>query len=374
MTLLPLILILLATTFSQEKIIKIKLTCSNNDQRSVFVAGNFNNWEVGQEQFQMQQTGDNSYEIEIALKKTWPDTLQFRFAKENWGGAAIDEYGNDYDNRILLSNETEFDVHVYGWKVNGKAHKDEFKPIIATIDEEFEIPQLIKTRRITALLPYNYHETDMHYPVLYLQDGQNLFDDFAPFGSWELDKKLAFLAERGKANFIVVAIDHAEEDRIEEFTPSTETVLGIGDGEKYAHFLAETLKPYIDEHFRTKPEPEHTGIGGSSMGGLVSLYAARVNPTIYQKLLIFSPSLWVKPDIIERLVNKTPDFSGKIYLYGGDNEGSSMIPLIERFENLVLASSNSNIQLRTYIKAGGTHSEKEWAREFPRAVEWLFNE
>ncbi len=372
MTFLLSIVFLLATQISDLHPINVTITTNQQDNRAVYIAGNFNDWKPGLESYRLRKNDDHTYQITLNPKPDWPDTLEFRFTRENWNGAAFDEYGNDYTNRIHPKNQTEFSTHIYGWKVNGKAYKDEFNPIIATIDKKFEIPQLIKTRRITALLPYDYHQSDKKYPVLYLQDGQNLFDDFAPFGSWELDKKLAFLAERGKAEFIVVAIDHAESERIAEFTPSTETVLGVGDGEKYARFLAETLKPWVDANFRTRPEPEHTGIGGSSMGGLVSLYAARINPKVYQKLLIFSPSLWVKPEIVERFVNETPDFRGKIYLYGGDDEGASMVPLILRFEKAVAKGKNPNIQLQTFIKPGGTHSEKEWAREFPRAVEWLF--
>ncbi len=209
--------------------------------------------------------------------------------------------------------------------VYAQDYSQDFLPVIEIIDEHFEIPQLIKTRRIAALLPHNYHTSEKQYPVLYLQDGQNLFDDFTPFGSWELPKKLAWLSERNMGDFIVIAIDHAESERIAEFTPSTETVLGVGDGLKYAEFLCETLKPYIDANFRTLPERENTGIGGSSMGGLISMYAAMHHPHTFSKLMIFSPSLWVSPNLSKEFIINTPDFYGKIYLYGGSTEGSNMV-------------------------------------------------
>src|SRR5690606_23404738 len=101
-----------------------------------------------------------------------------------------------------------------------------YSPIIEIINENFEIPQLIKTRRIAALLPYDYHTSNKKYPVLYLQDGQNLFDDYAPFGSWELPKQLTYLAKHGLGDVIIVAIDHAESERIKEFTPTKVTALG----------------------------------------------------------------------------------------------------------------------------------------------------
>ena len=111
-------------------------------------------------------------------------------------------------------------------------YNPDFLPNKVVISESFEIPQLIKTRRITALLPYDYNSSDRRYPVLYLQDGQNLFDDYAPFGNWGIDKKLAHLAGQGKGDIIIVAIDHAEEERIAEFTPSYNTRLGKGRGKE----------------------------------------------------------------------------------------------------------------------------------------------
>ena len=159
-----------------------------------------------------------------------------------------------HKNRQLWTfNEKVLD-HVPRWRVDGLDYPSDKLPLIEILSEDFEIPQLIKTRRISVLLPYNYHETDQHYPVLYLQDGQNLFDEYAPFGNWAVDKKLAVLAEKGLGDIIVVAIDHAEKDRIAEFTPSFKTKLGRGDGKKYVRFLADTLKPYIDKNFRTLPD------------------------------------------------------------------------------------------------------------------------
>lgn len=258
---------------------------------------------------------------------------------------------------------------------HGMQYNEAFLPVIEIIDERFEIPQLIKTRRIAALLPHDYHSSDKRYPVLYLQDGQNLFDDHAPFGSWEVPRKLARLSERGLGDIIIIAIDHAEAERVAEFTPSRETKLGVGDGRKYARFMAETLKPHVDSHFRTLPEREHTGIGGSSMGALVSIYATMQHPMVYSKLLIFSPSLWVSPELTEEFIRETPSYFGRIYLYGGTNEGSNMVEHLQRFQELVLENPHGrNLPLNISIREGGEHNEAAWGEEFPKAVSWLFFE
>ncbi|HAC16764.1 MAG TPA: hypothetical protein DCE78_12600 [Bacteroidetes bacterium] len=249
-----------------------------------------------------------------------------------------------------------------------------YSPIIEIINENFEIPQLIKTRRIAALLPHNYHTSDKKYPVLYLQDGQNLFDDYAPFGSWELPKQLAHLAKHGHGDVIIVAIDHAETERIKEFTPTKVTALGVGDGKKYARFLCETLKPYVDQHFRTLSHGNHTGIGGSSMGGLISIYAAMQHPTTFSKLMIFSPSLWVSPELSIDFIRKTPLFKGKIYLYGGTQEGSSMVEHLNEFVHVISNDPHKrNLQFKLSVRDGGEHNESAWGHEFPKALNWLFN-
>ncbi|MCB0663442.1 MAG: alpha/beta hydrolase, partial [Saprospiraceae bacterium] len=211
---------------------------------------------------------------------------------------------------------------------------------------------------------------------LYLQDGQNLFDDYAPFGNWAVDKKLAILAEQLHHEVIIVAIDHAKDQRISEFTPSHDTVLGIGDGKKYARFLADTLKPYIDRKFRTKPDRAHTGIGGSSMGGLISLYSAWIYPEVYSKLMVLSPSLWVDPDLISKtsfITDKTPF---KLYLYAGLQEGESLITLTNRLEKAILekAKTGWKASLKKSLEPLGKHNENDWGREFPKALKWLYYE
>ena len=146
-----------------------------------------------------------------------------------------------------------------------------YQPTIEIIEEDYEIPQLKRRRRITALLPHDYHESKKKYPVLYLHDGQNLYDEQSPYGNWAIDKSLAELSRSGFGDIIVIAIDHGGEDRINEYLPFNSTEYGKGQGKLYIQFLMETLKPYIDKNYRVLSDGLHTGIGGSSMGGLISL-------------------------------------------------------------------------------------------------------
>ena len=250
--------------------------------------------------------------------------------------------------------------------------KTNYLPKVLLISDEFEIPQLNKTRKIWALLPYNYETSNESYPVMYLQDAQNLFNEKAKFGNWEIDKKLAVMAEYKIGKIIIIAIEHAEEDRIKEYNVG-KTVLGKGQGKKYIQFVTETLKPFVDANFRTKKEREFTGIGGSSMGGLVSIFSGLRYPEVYGKLMIFSPSLWVVPKLkIDSDAAENSDT--KIYLYAGGDESATMIKHVKMFKKNILESEfiKDKMKINLSINTEGTHSERYWSDEFPKAIEWLF--
>lgn len=353
--------------------LSLRLATTEDSREPVYLAGNFNGWNAGDEACRMKQEGPGLFSFTFKDKNLLPGQLEYKYHRGGWDSVELDEYGNAAPNRLLDPRKAKEALdHVPRWKKGGLAYKPAFLPEIQVISEQFEIPQLIKTRRIAALLPYDYRESDKRYPVLYLQDGQNLFDDYAPFGNWAVDKKLAVMAERGIGGLIVISIDHAEKERIAEFTPSSRTKLGSGDGKKYVRFLADTLKSYVDKHFRTLPEREHTGIGGSSMGGLISIYAGLMYPEVYGKLMIFSPSLWVMPNIHFHFLNFQDLQNTDIYLYGGEEESVNMVPNIRRFQEALQEAGEAFVKFRLSVDPGGQHNEARWGEEFPRAAEWLF--
>lgn len=252
--------------------------------------------------------------------------------------------------------------------------KPEFLPKIQVISDKVKAPPLGRKRRIAALLPFDYDRTDKRYPVIYLQDGQNLLEYRSPYGNWHVDHRLAEMAEQGWGDIIVIAIDHAEEERIREFSPPEVTKFGVSAGRQYAQFMAEELKPFVDKNFRTLPGRQSTGIGGSSMGGLISIYCGFIYPEIFGKMMIFSPSLWLTPKIYFHAINFFNPFQTKIYLYAGGNEGSNMIPNVQRLRAALQRKGldGSKIEFNLSIDPEGEHNEQKWGREFPRAVEWLF--
>jgi predicted alpha/beta superfamily hydrolase len=250
----------------------------------------------------------------------------------------------------------------------------EFRPIIEVIEEAYEIPQLNATRKISALLPHDYYKTDKKYPVLYLQDGQNLFNPLAEYGDWAIDKSMAKLAEEGLKDLIIIAIDHGEQERIIEYLPYYHPRFGQGKGNFYIQFMIEKLIPYINNHYRTLTDFDHTGIGGSSMGGLISLHAGLSNPRVFGKMMIFSPSLWISRMIFNNIKTFTPLEESRIYLYAGGQESDEHLPNARQMETIIRNKmvKGHNIDFHFSVNELGNHSEVHWREEFPEAIKWLF--
>jgi len=181
------------------------------------------------------------------------------------------------------------------------------------------------------------------------------------------------MAEYNIGKIIVIAVEHAEKERIKEYNVGN-TVLGTGEGKKYIRFLTDTLKPFVDENFRTKPEREFTGIGGSSMGGLVSIFSGIMYPEVFGKLMIFSPSLWVVPKIKLSFLDMDEPQNTRIYLYAGGDESATMIDHVKSFKNRLLKREGfaEKMKARLSINMEGKHNERYWSDEFPKAIEWLF--
>lgn len=355
-------------------VLKIELNTPDiNDDLPVYLVGTFNQWQPADEGFRMKKIEAGHYSFDFNEFPELP--LEYKYTRGGWDTVELDKDGEHTPNRKVTKTKSKIKDTVHQWDYFKKPYQEKLLPIIKVISEQFEMPQLIKTRRIAALLPHDYYDSDKSYPVLYLQDGQNLFDEYAPYGNWALDKQLAILTEQNKHEIIVIAIDHGERERIAEYSPSHHKKLGKGTGKKYVQFLSQTLKKYIDDNFRTLTDRMHTGIGGSSMGGLISMYAGLKYPEVFGKLMIFSPSLWVDRDIALRADRYFAQFETRIYIYGGEQESPTMIPHIQAFKSALLKNriDDTKIQFHISINPSGGHNEEEWGNEFPKAINWLFH-
>lgn len=351
-----------------------ELYTAEHDDRIIYITGNFNGWNPRDPRFRLILKDSRNYAIEID-DHLLPDHIEYKFTKGGWENVELDLYGNITPNRKSLKSSGTAAETVEKWRLNWGPFKEEYFPIAEIISEEFYIPQLDRYRKIWALLPYDYHISGKSYPVLYLQDAQNLFNEGSDYGNWEIDKKLSVLSEYGRGEVIIIAIEHGSEDRIKEYIFDNDHVANGSEGKKYIRFITDTLKPFVDQHYRTKKDRENTGIGGSSLGALISIYSGFLYPEVYSRLLIFSPSLWVEPNNNFPMMNFRVPFKTKIYLYGGGQEGSKMVKRIHAFEESLKRWEENRLfdfEIRTSINPEGTHSEFYWSQEFPRAIEWLY--
>ncbi|WP_418262916.1 alpha/beta hydrolase [Flavobacterium faecale] len=360
------------TLLTNKNSLCILLTTDEIDRRPIYIAGNFNNWNTQDPNCVLEQFGENSYRYEFNLDFTYPEPLLYKFTKGDWSAVEIGENEEITPNRSTYLKSGVQMEYVPKWRRNWLPFKPNFLPQVVLLSDEFEIPQLKTTRKVWALLPHDYDDSEERYPVMYLQDAQNLFNEDALYGNWEIDKKLAVMAEYQIGKIIIIAVEHADDNRNKEYSVG-KTVLGKGQGKKYIRFLTETLKPYVDANFRTKTDRKNTGIGGSSMGGLISIFSGLRKPEVFGKLMIFSPSLWVVPQLkIDVEVENTDDT--KIYLYAGGEESEQMVEQVEKFKERVLNSQfvKDKMKINLSINKLGTHNETYWSDEFPKAIEWLF--
>jgi predicted alpha/beta superfamily hydrolase len=353
--------------------LRLELTTPSIDDRPVFVAGNFCDWLPDVRAFQMQCVGPGQFTYEFPADVDLPENLEYKYTRGGWDQVELDASGEVVANRTVVRTAGVMREYVPHWRWFGSPYNPLLLPKIDLLGEEFRVPGISQVRRVHVLLPHDYEQTTKQDPVLYLHDGQNLFGGGVGYGSWEVDQKMALLAARNRHEVILISIDHAHDERIREFT-FHRTRAGTGKGQFYLDFIRRTLKPLVDRTFRTLPDPEHTGIGGSSLGGLISIYAGLMHPNVFGRLMVFSPSLWISPKIYFDAIRLQAPVPMKIYAYGGEKESSYMVPSIRRFNETLLRQGYSGkpIDIHLSVDPAGTHQEVHWSREFPKAVEWLF--
>ncbi len=204
-----------------------------------------------------------------------------------------------------------------------------------------------------------------------MHDAQNLFDAAASYaGEWNIDETLDSL----KAKVIVIGIEHGNEKRIDELTPYKNEKYGGGNANAYLEFIVKTVKPLIDSTYRTKTNAKNTAIWGSSLGGLVSFYAALQYPEVFGKVGCFSPAFWINKKEIFQKMEDTPKFTTKIYLLCGDKEDSgAMVSDMKEMETLINSKRCECKKLnKSVIVKEGEHNEKLWRNAFAKAYLWLF--
>lgn len=245
--------------------------------------------------------------------------------------------------------------------------------------ENFASQFLAHARTLIVYLPPGYdHEPERRYPVLYMHDGQNLFDSATAFmgQEWHMDETAQALILRGKIEpLIIVGVYNTGEQRIHEYTPTRDERKKAGGlAGQYGRFLTEEVKPFIDRRYRTQREPWQTGLGGSSLGGLVTLHLGLNYPHVFGKLLVMSPSVWWDHGVILHQVAHLPEKpANRIWLDMGTREGHVALEQARLLRNFLLAKGWEAKRDLRYLEArGARHTESAWAKRMPQALKYLF--
>jgi predicted alpha/beta superfamily hydrolase len=240
-------------------------------------------------------------------------------------------------------------------------------------------------RNLRVWLPPGYElpeNSAQRYPVFYLNDGQNLFDPTTSFTGveWQVDDSADRLIRAGNIPpAIFVGIDNAGAERLKEYLPyrSLNPVVLRPQGGRYSGFLTKEVMPFVAEHYRTAKGPENTYLGGSSLGGLITLYVAMTTPGVFGGVLIESPSLWVSNRQVLRDTRQPRVWPHKVFLgigtkeVGREEKDRQTVENVRELERILRRSGLDDRRLRVEIAEGGTHSEGAWAARFPGALQFL---
>ena len=369
-----LLLVLITVQITAQITLKITAIPANTPSGStIYVAGTFNNWNPSLTPMVSDGNGNYSYTVPEGT-----GVLEYKFTRGAWSSVEANATGNDIPNRSanFTGSAQTLNLTVQSWKdLGGAGNPSTAASNVHILSNNFAIPQLNRTRKIWIYLPPDYETSTKTYPVLYMEDGQNLFDNVTSFsGEWQVDETLNTLFAQGDYGAIVIGIDNGGASRINEYTPWNNPQYGGGEGDQYMQFVAETLKPYVDANYRTKPAKEFNALIGSSLGALISNYGGVKYSQTFSKIGSFSPAYWiVNTQFNNYITNSTADLSGmRIYFVAGSGESSTIVNEIQTVKNNLqtkgLTAANTLVKIDSY----GQHNENYWKGEFSAAYKWLF--
>lgn len=358
---------------------------------AIKIAGNMNAWNPLDENYRAQKVNEYNYylRLEFALSDDGL-LLEYKYVlvyddetANPWANVEGGPTGNEIANRrytLLIGEQTVNDT-----VSSFKNHLDQTSLTRGTLIKIIlDMPQYNDSRKrtIRIWLPDGYEaDSEKRYPVIYMHDGQNLFDRYTSFsGEWEIDESLGAMMDGGYEGSIVVGIDNSD-DRLNEYSPSWPRSSGGSayiqnpSGEKYAQFVTQTVKPYIDAHFKTNPNREATGIGGSSMGGVISFYMALTYPEVFGYALLFSTAMWVyQSDVTTAFLDEVSiarlSVFPRLYLYAGGLE-PDVTPYVESIRSALIDRGYPEANIAWHVDQNRGHDEAAWAHYFPIGYRWL---
>ena len=374
-----LIVLLFQTAYAQVTFLVNEWPENTTENISIYISGDFEGWTGGQESYKLTKT-NNAFHITLPEQS---GSINFKFTQGSWDAVERDAKGKQIENRTYTfekKNDT-VSIKILSWDKSDVAQKSTITDNVFILSENFEMPQLNRQRKIWMYLPPNYKTSNQSFPVIYMHDGQNVFDNSSSFsGEWQVDETLNRLFKENNSSFIVVGIDNGGDKRLDEYSPWKNQKYGGGEGDAYLEFIVKTLKPFIDSNYKTLTDKSNTAIIGSSMGGLISHYAGLKYPDVFGKIGVFSPAFWFEPEVNEFSKTHGNIQDAKMYFIAGGKEGDNtayeeinqtvkdMNSIIDLLKDAGFSSEN----IQSKVVPEGKHNEELWKNNFKEAMLWLF--
>lgn len=349
----------------------------------VHIAGDFQGWDPGSASHELARQDDGRYAITLELQRGI--NIAFKFTRGSWETVEKGAEGEEIANRTLTLDAGGTQEFTVARWADGTTPPS---TITGDVETTF-MPDFLGGRRIWVYLPPGYGaDTEARYPVLYMFDGQNVFDAATSFaGEWQADEALEALIPAGDIRpIIVVAVDHGGAQRVTEYTPWANAEQAGGQGGAHLQAIVGTLIPYIDQTYRTLAAAEGRALAGSSLGGLMSLYAAYEHDDVFGQVAALSPSLWWD----DQHMLRHADAAGarpavRVYMDMGTLEEGNTVDedpqngvddSIDQLRAMQGELVSQGFVLDTDLKIveaeGARHSETDWATRFPDVLRFLF--
>jgi len=367
---LLLLLVLQIHTHSQTTILVEKIPANTPENAKIYITGSFNGWNPADTAYLLKKSRMGYY---IQFNEIPPKT-EFKFTLGSWQTVETNIDGTDIQNRTIKHVNRTQKMNIENWKNSIIEIQNTATTNVKILYDSIYIPQLNTKRRIWIYLPPNYDQPDTRFPVLYMHDGQNLFNAATSFsGEWQVDEQLNTLFSTTQKSFIVIGIDNGGSERINELSPWLNDKYGGGKGELYAEFIVSILKPAIDSSYKTLSDAQNTAIIGSSLGGLISMYMVCKYPDVFGKAGIFSPAFWINPQIFEYVKNANLTANHRFYILAGGKESAFLYSEVKKMNSLLL-DNRTNVPLVLVKKvANGKHNETFWSKHFIESVKYLWD-
>lgn len=338
------------------------------------------NWQHHSHELIKSETG--VYETSLRVQAS--SIIEFKFTLGTWESVEKGPRFGDISNRKIQADKSQvIDIEIAnfaGFEGESSSHTRHGK---FEFIRSFSSAYLNNHRNILVYLPPSYkHNSDRKYPVLYMHDGNNLFDSNTAFMGveWEVDEAAEKLIKQDLLQEIIIVGVFNTMARLEEYTPTSSVTMGGGRGPLYLKFLIEELMPVINQKFNTLTGPANTGIMGSSLGGLISLWAGFEHPDVFGRIGSISPSLWWDSNFMEKVYLPTKEqLDHKIWLDMGTFEGlnrqgkSVALQDTQRVSNLLLRKGyQQGHDLFYFEHIGARHDEASWASRIHMPLLFLF--